>query len=83
MKKLIPAVFFQKELNGVRAAVKKPEVLDLFESELRTVVGGRSFRGDSAGSKLPTEGSLSYSSIDTYSGSVGWVDVANADDCGF
>jgi hypothetical protein len=81
MKKLIPAVFFQKELNGVRAVVKKPEVLDLFESELRKVVGGRSFTGARAGSTLPTEGKLSYSSTDTYSGSLGWLDVEQADDC--
>jgi hypothetical protein len=81
MKKLIPAVFFQKQLNGVSAVVKKPEVLDLFESELRKVMGGRSFTGASAGSTLHTERSLSYSSIDTYSGSLGWLDVEQADDC--
>jgi hypothetical protein len=88
MKKVIPAVFFQKQLNGVSAVVKKPVVLDLFESELRKVVGGRSFTGASAGSKLSTEGSLSYkgslsySGTDTYSGSLGWLDVEQADDCG-
>ena len=40
MKKIIPAVFFQKHLNGVKEAPKQPERLELFESELRTVVGG-------------------------------------------
>jgi hypothetical protein len=83
MKKLIPAVFFQKQLNGVSAVVKKPEVLDLFESELRKVVGGRSFTGARAGSTLSTERTLSYSGTDTYSGSEGWLDVAQADDSGF
>jgi hypothetical protein len=61
--------------------VKKPEVLDLYESELRKVVGGRSFTRASAGSMLSPEGSLKYSSIDTYSGSLGWLDVEQADDC--
>lgn len=83
MKKVIPAVFFQKQLNGVSEVVKKPEVLDLFESELRKVVGGRSFTGASAGSRLPKEGGLSYSGTETYSGSLGWLDVEQADDCGF
>jgi len=40
MKKLIPAVFFQKQLNGVKETPAKPERLELFESELRAVVGG-------------------------------------------
>jgi hypothetical protein len=42
VKKIIPAVFFQKQLNGVKEAPKKPERLELFESELRTVAGGLS-----------------------------------------
>jgi hypothetical protein len=83
MKKVIPAVFFQKQLNGVSAVVKKPEVLDLYESELRKVVGGRSFTGAIAGSPLSTERSLNYSGTDTYSGSLGWLDVEQADDSGF
>jgi hypothetical protein len=62
MKKNVPAVFFQSQLNGAKAAAKKPEVLELFENQLRAVVGG--FQ------------------TDTYSGSDGWLDVANADDCG-
>jgi hypothetical protein len=70
MKKIIPAVFFQKQLNGVKEAPKKPERLELFESELRGVVGGRRFQeGDGSGGTV------------TYSGSDGWADVANADDC--
>jgi hypothetical protein len=40
MKRIIPAVFFQKHLNGVQDAPKTPARLELFESELRTVVGG-------------------------------------------
>src|SRR5215208_422555 len=38
--KLIPAVFFQKTLSGAETAAKTPERLELFESELRAVVGG-------------------------------------------
>jgi hypothetical protein len=71
VKKIIPAVFFQKQLNGVKEAPKKPERLELFESELRTVAGGRPILG-------PPDGSGGYT---TYSGSDGWADVANADDC--
>lgn len=65
MKKHIPAVFFQKHLNGVKTASQKPARLELFENELREVVGG-----------------MRYQDTDTYSGSDGWADVANADDCG-
>jgi len=71
MKKLIPAVFFQKQLNGVQEDPKKPERLELFESELREVVGGRPILG-------PPDGSGGYT---TYSGSAGWADVMQADDC--
>jgi hypothetical protein len=67
--KRIPAVFFQKELSGPQAAAKLPERLEMFESELREVVGG-AFRG-----ALAAEGT------NTYSGSVGWLDVQQADDC--
>jgi hypothetical protein len=35
MKKLIPASFFQKQLNGVEPTTKMPERLELFENELR------------------------------------------------
>ena len=45
MKKIIPAVFFQKPLNGVKDAPKKPERLELFESELRAVGGDCVARG--------------------------------------
>jgi hypothetical protein len=44
MKKNIPAVFFQKKLNGVKNASQKPERLELFENDLRAVVGGMSKR---------------------------------------
>lgn len=87
--KLIPAVFFQKKLNGVEAAVKTPERLEVFESELREVVGGalRSFGGSalSAGtaSRLTTGGPDGSGGTTTYSGSAGWADVMQADDCTF
>ena len=71
MKKLIPAVFFQKQLNGVKEAPQKPERLELFESELRAVAGGRPILG-------PPDGSGGY---ETYSYSDGWADVLQADDC--
>jgi hypothetical protein len=63
MKRFIPAVFFQNQLNGVKEPRKKPELLELFDNQLSEVVGG-------------------LMSTDTYSGSDGWADVANADDCG-
>jgi hypothetical protein len=39
-KKLVPAVFFQKQLNGPTMSRKKPERLVLLESELAQVTGG-------------------------------------------
>jgi hypothetical protein len=71
MKKVMPAVFFQKRLNGVQTAARKPERLELFESELRAVVGGMP----------PTGGPDGSGGLETYSGSFGWADVMNADDC--
>lgn len=56
--------FLSEKVNGTQEASKKPEMLELFEDELRAVVGG-----------FPRNGS------NTYSGSDGWADVANADDC--
>ena len=77
--KLIPAVFFQKRVNGVEAAAKTPERLELFESELRAVVGG--LRAMVSGA-LPTRGLTDGSGgTTTYSGSQGWLDVMQADDC--
>jgi len=55
VKKIIPAVFFQKQLNGVKEAPKKAERLELFESELRTVVGGLRRVDDGSG------GTVTYS----------------------
>jgi len=77
--KLIPAVFFQKNVNGVEAAAKTPERLELFESELRAVVGGtlRAVVGGGAARGL-NDGS---GGTTTYSGSQGWLDVMQADDC--
>jgi len=65
--KVIPAIFFQKQLNGVKdkEAPAKPERLELFESELREVGGGL----------------LRRQGTDTYSYSAGWLDVSQADDC--
>jgi hypothetical protein len=40
MKKNVPAVFFQRQLNGPHASVKRPRVLEIFESELGAVFGG-------------------------------------------
>jgi hypothetical protein len=73
MKKRIPAVFAQKKLNGVEAAAKTPERLELFESELRAVVGGRPIIGGGDGS----------GGHQTFSGSQGWADVAQGDDSTF
>jgi hypothetical protein len=69
--KIIPAVFFQKTMNGANAAAKLPERLELFESELRAVVGG----APRLGAAPAAEGTT------TYSGSVGWLDLQQADDC--
>ena len=69
--KVIPAVFFQKQLDGVKEDAPKPERLALFESELREIAGGRPPVGG-------PDGSGGYT---TYSGSAGWADVAQADDC--
>jgi len=68
MQSIMPAVFFQKHLNGVKEAPKQPERLELFESELRTVVGGMRVDDGSGGTE-------------TYSYSAGWADVEQADDC--
>jgi hypothetical protein len=41
-RKILPAVFFQRELNGpAKAASDKPERLARFEEELALVSGGR------------------------------------------
>lgn len=80
--KLIPAVFFQKKLNGVEATAETPERLEVFESELREVVGGalRASMG-SAPRALTTGGPDGSGGTTTYSGSAGWADVMQADDC--
>ncbi len=79
MVKLIPAVFFQKKLSAAEPAAKTPERLEAFESELRDVVGGAlSLAGaarTAAGAQRANAGTT------TYSGSLGWLDVAQADDC--
>lgn len=82
MKKLIPAVFFQKQLNNDDAAIKTPERLELFESELRAVVGGQFSIGGGTGG-VGGVGGVSDGSggTTTYSGSQGWLDVEQADDC--
>jgi hypothetical protein len=84
--KLIPAVFFQKKVDGIEAAAKTPERLELFESELREVVGGvlRAAGGALTGGAAraaPTGGPDGSGGLTTYSGSAGWADVMQADDC--
>ncbi len=69
--KRIPAVFFQKNVSGSQKSAKLPERLELFESELRQAAGGR----------LSRLGAAAAEGTNTYSGSVGWLDVAQADDC--
>jgi hypothetical protein len=81
--KLIPAVFFQKRVNGVEAAAKTPERLGLFEGELREVVGGalRTSLFRALPTYRTTGGPDGYGGTTTYSGSAGWADVMQADDC--
>lgn len=67
MKKNVPAVFYQNQLNGPTPAGPKPEALELFENQLRAVVGGATGQ---PGSRFYT----------TYSGSEGWLDVEQGDD---
>jgi hypothetical protein len=84
MNKLIPAVFFQKQLNGVKAEAKKPQVLELYEDEMRKIVGGRSAtlaRGGLAASHLRLGESDGAGGTVTYCGSQGWLDVQQGDDC--
>ena len=76
--KVIPAVFFQKQLDGVKQDAQKPEGLALFESQLREVVGGTTILGSRLGGTKLSDG---YGGSTTYSGSAGWLDVMQADDC--
>ena len=77
--KVIPAVLFQKQLNGVKEEAQKPERLEVFESQLREVVAGAMVLGSS---RLGGATVKSFASSTTYSGSAGWLDVEQADDCG-
>jgi hypothetical protein len=70
INKVIPAVFFQKQLDGVTGDVQKPERLAVYESQLRKVVGGNPIGG-----RRQVDGST------TFSYSAGWADVLQADDC--
>jgi hypothetical protein len=83
--KIVPAVFFQKQLDGVKEDVRKPERLELFESQLREVAGGRAaiggLAGGSAGGRLTVGESDGSGGSTTFSGSAGWLDVMQADDC--
>ena len=81
LKQVIPAVFFQKRLNGVKKDAQKPERLELFESQLREVAGGQSRLGAVAGGRLTIGGPDGSGGHTTYSGSAGWADVMQADDC--
>ena len=78
--KVISAVFFQKQLDGVKEDAQKPERLALFESELREVVGGTTILGSRLGGVRARVSDGSGGST-TYSGSAGWLDVLQADDC--
>jgi hypothetical protein len=78
--KVIPAVLFQKQLNGVKEDAQKPERLALYESQLREVVGGAKLLASRLGGAT-VRVSDSYGGSTTYSGSAGWLDVEQADDC--
>ncbi|HXU74149.1 MAG TPA: hypothetical protein VN947_32865 [Polyangia bacterium] len=80
--KLIPAVFFQKRVNGVDAEVKVPERLEMFDSELREVVGGLSIGGNpiGGGGGIVIGGGDGSGGHTTYSYSAGWLDVLQPDD---
>ena len=71
--KVIPAIFFQKQLDGVKEDAPKPERLELFESQLRDLVGGTTFLGSRLG--------VARMNSTTFSYSAGWLDVEQADDC--
>jgi len=81
MPKVVPAVFFQKQLDGVKADAQKPERLELFESQLREVAGGLIPRHEVAGARLTVGGRDGSGGATTFSGSAGWADVMQADDC--
>ena len=72
IKKVIPAVFFQKQLDSVKGDVQKPERLAVFESQLREVVGGNTIGG---------RRQVDFDGSTTFSYSAGWLDVLQADDC--
>ena len=74
--KVIPAIFFQKQRDGVKEDAQKPERLALFESQLREVVGGATILGSRLGGSK-----YGYGGSTTYSYSAGWADVLQADDC--
>ena len=81
MPKVIPAVFFQKQLDGVKEDAQKPERLELYEIQLREVAGGQSQLRQAAGARLTIGGSDGSGGHTTFSGSAGWADVMQADDC--
>ena len=84
MAKVIPAVFFQKQLDGVKFDAQKPERLELFESQLREVAGGLLRVGVGQGTQATnkvTDGPDGSGGHTTFSGSAGWADVMQADDC--
>ena len=81
MPKVIPAVFFQKQLDGVKEDAQKPERLELFESQLREVAGGQSQLRGVAGARLAVGGPDGSGGHTTFSGSAGWADVSQGDDC--
>ena len=82
MPKVIPAVFFQKQIDGVKEDAQKPERLELFEGQLREVAGGLSrLSGALSGARLTVGESDGSGGHTTFSGSAGWADVSQGDDC--
>jgi len=85
MPKVIPAVFFQKQINGAKEDAQLPERLELFESQLREVAGGASrlaaAAGALSGARLAVGPSDGFGGHTTFSGSAGWAGVSQGDDC--
>jgi len=81
MPKVIPAVFFQKQLDGVKEGAQMPERLELFENQLREVAGGQGRVRAVSGAKLTVGGPDGSGGHTTFSGSAGWADVSQGDDC--
>ena len=83
MDKLVPAVFLQKQLDSkkrpsvLEASIKKPLVLELYEADLQKIVGGEKIVYDPKGTCTADK----ETGVTTFSGSAGWLDVQQPDDC--